>query len=318
VPYEHIGQNIHAQQHTQDTETSARKPHNTITFITIMKGHLAIRISSLVLDMILINYVVEIDYKPTITIGSELWRTAILALIATHNLHSPLAEPTSDSAPRHTQPKLVSDLLRNAVAPPTGERCSVCLRAEFTTPVQISCGHVFCRQCALTIFAQRLSCLVCSAIAKPLDRHEARTEQASDMVFELKQGLKFLAGSVVLTLPLFLCVLLLRLTLYPGEWESGVRYTIAYFALFTAVMNIAISCCRCKWWSVLLVLVVTSTCTMAATYNSATRLTSRTGNFWDWWSFPLIMIGAMPCGVAVISLVAMAFRNREKVVKLLR
>jgi hypothetical protein len=122
-----------------------------------MKGHLAIKISSLVLDMILINYVVEIDYKPTITIGSELWRTAILALIATHNLHSPLAEPTSDSAPRHTQPKLVSDLLRNAVAPPTGERCSVCLRAEFTTPVQISCGHVFCRQCALTIFAQRLS-----------------------------------------------------------------------------------------------------------------------------------------------------------------
>jgi hypothetical protein len=58
-----------------------------------------------------------------------------------------------------TPSKAINSLLQPTLAP-QGDRCPICFD-KFFGPNRISCNHVFCRDCALLMLAQRDTCPLC-------------------------------------------------------------------------------------------------------------------------------------------------------------
>jgi hypothetical protein len=141
-----------------------------------MDHHLTLKAISLILDMALINSAIEIEYIPPASKYTEIYLTALMTLIAAKSTCMPFPGPTSGHRPKEIQKHVihVSDCPRHAVAPPTSAKCGMCLQYTLTTTsFEISCGHVFCRQCALLEFSQPIECPVCSALPVPLDEPES-------------------------------------------------------------------------------------------------------------------------------------------------
>jgi hypothetical protein len=62
--------------------------------------------------------------------------------------------------------KFINALLQSTEAPHT-ETCPIC-RHRFFLPHKVSCGHVFCHDCALLTFAKRDTCPICLRVPQPL------------------------------------------------------------------------------------------------------------------------------------------------------
>lgn len=71
-----------------------------------------------------------------------------------------------------TPSKAINNLLQ-PILTPRGDGCPICFDTVFR-PHRISCNHVFCRDCALLMLAQRDTCPLCLRIPLPLrKKHKA-------------------------------------------------------------------------------------------------------------------------------------------------
>lgn len=69
----------------------------------------------------------------------------------------------------------ISAILTDAVAP-RGEQCSIC-RDDFTRPVSVPCGHVYCETCIRGALSMRNTCPLCSRVFfRSLDGMVAATD----------------------------------------------------------------------------------------------------------------------------------------------
>jgi hypothetical protein len=289
------------------------------TLATIMEHHLTLKVISLILDMALINSAIEIDYVPPASKSTEIYLTALMTLIAAKNTCMPFPGPTPGHRPKEIQKHVinVSDCPGHALAPPTSVKCGMCLQDHLTTAsFEISCGHVFCRQCALLEFSQPIECPVCSARPAALDEPESElsTQPAVDVAWELqfaKEMFIFVVAQVA-SLSLLWC-LCSYLSPGPGaeDWKAVYHYNIVFTALYPGVKSLGRSLLRRTWWSLPLVLGLTSMCAVVATYDSAARYMDRTGAFWGWWSLPLMSWCIVLCFLTIAWPVANRYIGRD-------
>jgi len=251
--------------------------------------------------MVLIDRVVVFDHKPNIWKVTDQLGMWLIALIIMENHSTPVPE-------ERTQPQLVSDLLKKIAAPPSDERCSICLESEFSVPVAISCGHIFCLNCALVTLGQRAHCPICSAVPEPLGGLRNSTESESEIWRELWVVSWFVSGCACISLTQFFFVILLEWTSLRG-WQHSFHYTTAFLALYPSVRNVLCTWYADAFWWSALVAVGVSVCAVAATYNTAKESMSRGDVFEAGWATQLSTLFAIACLFTVVRCAAFKYRG---------
>lgn len=170
-----------------------------------MDSPFALKISLLAIGISILDVTAFFDGAPNTTRLPGLLITTFLA-VCTMKTTEELAHlaQTLRTPPRRMPPDLVTDLFFNVVGP-TDARCSICLQDELNIPVGISRGHVFCRECALLTFAQRLSCPICLRTPTPLRAAEVPTQQTPNIKDDM--ALIFVESVRVAQALVFACVI---------------------------------------------------------------------------------------------------------------